>query len=226
MLDRQRAQLGLKPLARLEPGRTPGQALRAVLVGGERPQFLQQIDGAACVNRLYQSAYTASGSCAYCGVALQHASAAGIADEFAVAHLHLPAHRDHSRPAFNRQAFKTVVVVVGVLRRGGDGAAILGIVDHEIGVAADGDGSLAREKAEELGGARAQRIHKAMQIEPAALHAVGVHQVHAILNAGNAVGNLREGFRRPAASARCRRDNGPCRRCRSGPPASAVHSAG
>ena len=34
-----------------------------------------------------------------------------------------------------------------------------------------------------------------MNIKPAVLHAVGVHQIHAILNARNAIGNLRESLR-------------------------------
>ena len=40
VLDRQTLDLGLKPIARFQPGIGPRHALRAVLVGGQRAQFL------------------------------------------------------------------------------------------------------------------------------------------------------------------------------------------
>jgi hypothetical protein len=46
---------------------------------------------------------------------LQHPASAQFADELAIPHLHPPAHGDDGRPAVNRIAFESVVVVVGVL---------------------------------------------------------------------------------------------------------------
>ena len=89
-------------------------------------------------------------------------------------------------------AFEAVVVVVDVLRRGRDRASVLGIEDDQVGIAADGDRALAREQPEELGGLGAGRVHEAVEVESASLHAVGVEQVDALFDAGNAVGDLRE----------------------------------
>src|SRR5581483_2430256 len=70
VLHRQILDLGLEPLARLEPGIGPCEALRAVFVAGERAQFLQVGDGSLGVDRnvghrAYQS-ILAGGSSSKC----------------------------------------------------------------------------------------------------------------------------------------------------------------
>ena len=99
--------------------------------------------------------------------ALQEMAATAVADKRAIAHLHLAAHRDDGGAAIDLHAFEAVVVVVDVLRFGGDDAAVVGIVDHEIGIAAHGDGAFAREETEELRGARAGGVDEAMEVESA-----------------------------------------------------------
>src|ERR1039458_10151026 len=128
-------------------------------------------------------------------LAADHLSAARLPDKDSIAYLDLAAHGDDGRTALDGKAFKSVVVIIRVLRGGGDGAAILGVVDDQIGVRSNGDGALAREEAEELGCAGAERVDEAVKAEPAALYAVGVHQIDAIFKAGNAVRNLGESLR-------------------------------
>ena len=99
---------------------------------------------------------------------------------------------DDARPAFELPAFERAVVDVHLLRLLADLAAVFGIVDDQIGVAAQGDRALAREQAEELGGLRAAGVDERVQVDAAALDAVGVDEIHAIFDAGNAVGDLGE----------------------------------
>jgi hypothetical protein len=94
------------------------------------------------------------------------------------------------RPAFDGKSFEPVVIVVGVLRRGGNHPTIFWVIDDQVGVGSNGDGPFAWKEAEELGWAGAERIDKAMNVEFAALYTVGVYQVHAIFEPGNSVGYL------------------------------------
>jgi len=110
-----------------------------------------------------------------------------VADELAISDLDFAAHCDDAGAALDRQTLETVVVVVGVLRLDVDGAAIRGIVNDKIGVAADGDGSLARVKAKEFCGASAGAIDETFEVDAVALDAVSVKKIDAILDAGNAV---------------------------------------
>ena len=79
-----------------------------------------------------------------------------------------------------------------MLGGGRDSAAVFGIENDEVRVAADGDGAFAGEQAEELGGARAGGVDETMEVQRASPHAVGIQQAHPFLNAGNAVGDLSE----------------------------------
>src|SRR6185437_4540634 len=122
----------------------------------------------------------------------EHATPPRLAHKLAIAHLHVAAHRHHRGPAFDSPSLKTVVVIIGVLVRSRNRAAVIGIVDHDIGIRADGDRSLARIEPKQFCRAGAQRVYKAMKVEPATLHAVRVHQIHAILDPWYSIGNLRE----------------------------------
>ncbi len=97
--------------------------------------------------------------------ALQQAAASALADKFAISHLHFAAHSHDRGAAIDLHAFEAVVVVIRVLRFRGDHAAIIRIVDDQVGIAADGDGAFAGEKAEELRGARAGGIDEAVKVE-------------------------------------------------------------
>ncbi len=123
-----------------------------------------------------------------------------FADELAVSDLDLSAYRHNGRAAFDLHAFEAVVIVIDVLSLGRDDAPILGIVDDQVRVAADGNRSLPRKQPEDLRRPRTRRIDKAMKIQSAALHSVRVQQVDAIFDPGNAVGDLREGVFAQAAS--------------------------
>jgi len=76
---------------------------------------------------------------------MKTAVATAFADKLAVAYLHLAAYRDSARSTVDLETFETVVVAVGVLGLRGKLALVRGIVDHDVGVAPYGDGSLARE---------------------------------------------------------------------------------
>src|SRR5262249_12387442 len=96
------------------------------------------------------------------GFALEHLPVLVVADEFAVAHLNLAADRDSGGFAFDWPAFKSAVVDIHLLRFRRDVAAVGGIVNHQVGVAAELDCSLAREEAEDFRGLRAGGIDEAM----------------------------------------------------------------
>ena len=68
----------------------------------------------------------------------------------------------------------------------------LGIENHQIGVAADGDRSFARIEAEQLRRSGRNQFHKTVHTESSAGHAAGVDQAHAMLYARAAVRNFRE----------------------------------
>ena len=127
-----------------------------------------------------------------CG-SLEELAAGAVADEGAVADLDFAADGDDGGAAFDRHPFEGVVVVVDVPGFDAHGAAIVGIVDDEIGITADGDGAFAGEETEEFCGARAGGIDEAIEIDATALDAVGVEKIDAIFDAGNAVGNVGEG---------------------------------
>ena len=75
---------------------------------------------------------------------------------------------------------------------GANFATVSGVVNDQIGVRADFHGAFAGVQAENLRGAGAGSVHKTLNGQVAATHAVGVKQVHAVFNGGDAVGNLVE----------------------------------
>src|SRR5258705_12703784 len=125
-------------------------------------------------------------------LALQELSVAQLADELSVAHLHFAADSNRSRSAFKVPTFEGAVVDVHLLRLGRDLASVIGIIDHEIGIASQCDGALAREEAEQLCGLRATGVDESVQIDSPALDPVRVHQIHAIFDAGDPVWNFGE----------------------------------
>src|SRR5262245_12640631 len=99
--------------------------------------------------------------------ALEELAAPYGAGEFSIAHRDLPAHRDDARAAFDFPTFERVVVHGLRLRFHRELPAIGGIVDHEVRIAPDGDGTFTREKTKEFRGIRARDSDERLQIEPA-----------------------------------------------------------
>lgn len=77
-----------------------------------------------------------------------------------------------------------------MVRGGGENADIVGVVDDEVGIAANGYGTLARVEAKELRRFGAGCVHEAMDVEAAAFDAEGVEEIDALFEAGDAVGDL------------------------------------
>src|SRR5208337_3326200 len=125
-------------------------------------------------------------------LALKHLATAALADKLAVADLDFAAHGYDRRAAFDLHALETIVVVIDVLRFRGDHATVIRIVNHQVGIAAHGDRALAGEKPKKFRGARAGRVDKAVQIQASAFYTMRIEQIDAILDSGNAVGNVDE----------------------------------
>src|ERR1035437_10586847 len=115
-----------------------------------------------------------------------------LADKPPVAHCDLAAHAYDVGAAFNRHALERVVIHIHRLGLDREGAAVVGVIDHQVGVAATLNRAFAREQAEEFGGLCAGSVHEPMQIQPAALNAKGVEGVHAVFERGNTVRDLSE----------------------------------
>src|SRR5258708_2916538 len=92
------------------------------------------------------------------GVALQELAAADFADELAVAGGDFSADGHHAGAAFELPAFECAVVDIHGLIFSRESATIVRIEDHEIGVAAGLNRSLAGEEIEELGDLGARRV--------------------------------------------------------------------
>src|SRR5580704_16882903 len=127
------------------------------------------------------------------GLAPQKAAAAPFTHKLSVSRLYLAAHGHQGRSPFYGHAFEAVIVVVDVLGLDADRAAIVGVEDNEIGIAAEGDGALARKEAEKFCGTGAGEIYETIKID-AFSFPHGVEQIDAILDTGNAVGNVYERF--------------------------------
>src|SRR5579883_304371 len=113
------------------------------------------------------------------------------AGELSVLYEDATAQEDCIGNALDVHALVGGVVDALVLVGGADGERAVGIEDHEVGVAAGGDGALAREEAEEFGGHGRDKVDEVRERELARAHTL-VEQHDAMLDAGDAVGNLRE----------------------------------
>src|ERR1017187_9695768 len=123
-------------------------------------------------------------------LALEEFPVAVLADEFPIAHGDLPAHGDDTGTAFDFPAFKRAVIEIHVLRLHGNFAAIVWVIDHQVGVRAGLDRAFAREEIERLRDLRAGDVYKRVQVNLPRLHAVGVEQVDAFFERRYAVGDF------------------------------------
>src|SRR5215472_12536569 len=73
-----------------------------------------------------------------------------------------------------------------------DGVLAMGIEDHKVSVATDGDRSLSRIEPKQLRRSRGCQFDEAVRAEAAARNSPRVNQAHAMLHSRAAVGNLRE----------------------------------
>ena len=108
-------------------------------------------------------------------------SAAHLADELALSCRHLPAHGYDMRSPFDFETFERVVIEVHLMRRGRNFSAVIRIINHQVGVAPELDRPFAREEAEDFCGLRARGFDELMEIDPTALHPVGVIKIDPIL---------------------------------------------
>src|SRR5262249_16441732 len=141
--NREWFEFGREPFARFEPSVRPGDALRTVIVGSERAEFLQFGDSALGVDihcwpfvahalsvprrdssrrpyrRRRHECRRGTHECVrhvhlkIYGLTLQHPPATALAHEFAIANLYLSADRYYGRPPLDLESFKTVVIAVG-----------------------------------------------------------------------------------------------------------------
>src|SRR6266481_4229410 len=125
-------------------------------------------------------------------LALQHLAAATFPDEFSVAYLYFAAHCYERWAAFDRHSFEAIVVVVRVLRFGGDHSAIIRVVNHQVRVTANRNRSFSREESKKFRGASTGRVHETVEIQPPPFHSVRVQQIDALFDSRNAVGNIDE----------------------------------
>src|SRR5258705_5543827 len=73
---------------------------------------------------------------------------------------------------------------------GGQFAAVVGIVNDEVGVAAGLYCAFSWEEVEDLRRIGARDIHKCVEVEPSCSHAVGIKKIDSILQGGDPVGDL------------------------------------
>ena len=79
-----------------------------------------------------------------------------------------------------------------VVRLGADHLLRVGVEDHDVRVRADGDRAFARVQAEQLCRGRGNELHETVGGEFSAVHAAGINQAEAVLDARASVLKLRE----------------------------------
>src|SRR5271165_756938 len=122
----------------------------------------------------------------------QEFSLSGAAHELVSFHHDSSARKNDVRHACDLYAFEHRVVHAHVMRGGANGVLALGVENHQVGVAAYSDRSLARIKAEEFCWGRRNQLDEPVGAEAPAGNASGVNQAHAMLYARTSVGNFRE----------------------------------
>ena len=116
----------------------------------------------------------------------------GAAEKLVSFHHHAAAGENDVGHACYLNAFEHRVIHAHVVSPGADGVFALGVENHEIGVAADGDRSLARIQAKEFCRSRGDEFDESIHAETSLRNAAGINQAHAMLNAGTTVRNLGE----------------------------------
>ena len=84
--------------------------------------------------------------------------------KFSIAYGNLPANGDHGGTAFHGPAFEGAVIDSHELVFCGENAAIIGVVDNQVGIAAKLDGAFAGEEIKGLRGLGAGDIDESVKI--------------------------------------------------------------
>jgi hypothetical protein len=89
-------------------------------------------------------------------------------------------------------AFKGIVVNVHVVVGGRDGAAVVRVVEDEVGIRSELNGAFAGVEAEDFCGLGASDINELIEGEAALFDAVSEEDVEAVFEGGDAIGNFGE----------------------------------
>src|SRR5580704_135637 len=116
----------------------------------------------------------------------------GTAQELVPFHDDAASGKNNVGHARHLNAFEHRVIHSHVVSLGADGVFALRIENHEISIAADRDGSLARVQAKEFCRGCGNQFNKSIHTETSLGYAAGVNQAHAMLNARTAVRYLGE----------------------------------
>lgn len=111
-------------------------------------------------------------------LARQKSAAPRWPDKFSVAHHYGSAQRNDCRATADFESLESIVVDSRVLSCMGKPASKLRIVDHQIGITAWLNGTLAWKQAEELCGIGAGHGHELVQIQASLSDAMGIEQIH------------------------------------------------
>src|SRR6266704_1562315 len=112
--------------------------------------------------------------------------------EFSLPHQDVAALHHDLRQALYRHALVATVVHVHVVGLRRERPLHPWVEDHDIGVAPRCDRALAREEAEHLRGCRRHQLDEAVEGDPPRIHPAVEDEREAFLDAGPAVGDLRE----------------------------------
>src|SRR6266496_90746 len=117
-----------------------------------------------------------------CWFAPQKLSSTNRANKLTVPNLHLASHRYRAWPPPSFPSLVRVVIRVREAAFLRELAVIAGIIDDQVGVAAQLNRALLRIEPEQLRGLRRAGVHHGLQGQPAGGDAAGVDQIHPLLN--------------------------------------------
>src|SRR5579864_7248102 len=112
--------------------------------------------------------------------AAQELPLSGAAQEPVFVDDHLAAGKNRVWHSSDLNSLKHRIIHTHVMRLGTDGVLALGIKNHQVGVAADGDGSLARIQTEQFCWGGGDEFNETVHAETAAADAARVNQAHAM----------------------------------------------
>src|SRR5439155_5115005 len=127
-------------------------------------------------------------------LALQYLTATALPDKFTVTYLDFAPYGHDGWAADHLHSLEAIVVVVRVLRFGGQHTSIIRVVNHEVGVTPHGNRALTREKPKQFRCASACNVHEAIKFQPPAFYPVGIQKIYTVLDTRNSVGNVDEGI--------------------------------
>src|SRR6266446_1756679 len=115
-----------------------------------------------------------------------------LTNVLALTHNRLAAQQDFISAATHPHALVHVVVDVHQVGAGGDLEFAVGIKDHQVSIAANGNGALAWKQPKNFGRLGGNEIDKLVVVDAPTVHTSVVNQRQAIFNAWPTIGNFRE----------------------------------